>query len=314
MYTKSLVSIVTPCFNGEKYIERFLKSVLAQSYPNIELIIVDDGSIDRTQNVIERYQEEYLKHGKKIIYCFQENAGQAAATNRGLQLFHGEYLLWVDSDDAFSENFVQARVEFLEKNPGCMYCYGKAILISENDGKIICVADKRSSCNSFFEDILWVNDVFYSGYMVRKSAFDKAVYKRDIYTGRGGQNAQLLLPLAWYYGEPGFVTQSEYFYYKHQDSHSSSQNTTEKRIQQLHNYEVILVETIKRINDQKATEYIDEIQKHYAHLRFGNAVDTKNAEMIKKYYKELQKLRTVAVHDFVMFIKYASKFTKICKQ
>lgn len=69
------VSIVTPCYNGEKYLERFLKSILNQSYGNIELIFINDGSTDQTEEIIKKYKEEFDLHNIELTYLFQENAG-----------------------------------------------------------------------------------------------------------------------------------------------------------------------------------------------------------------------------------------------
>ncbi|MDD7740974.1 MAG: glycosyltransferase family A protein, partial [Lachnospiraceae bacterium] len=75
----SLVSIVTPCYNGEKYIGRFLESIIRQSYSKLELVIINDGSTDETERVIYDYQEKLEQRDIQFVYQYQENAGQAAA-------------------------------------------------------------------------------------------------------------------------------------------------------------------------------------------------------------------------------------------
>lgn len=305
----ALVSIVTPCYNGEEYLDRFFQSILRQTYDNLEIVFVDDGSKDKTREIANFYQCEFKKKGIRFVYCFQENAGQAAALNRGLKHFTGEYLLCVDSDDEISEDFVKKRVLFLENNSEYAYCYGKAIGVSDDAfKKTICVYEKRnkSGKKDFFEDILYVKDVFFPGYMIRTSAFEKVIQDREIYAGPGGQNAQILLPMAWYYGEPGYVEGTVYTYYIRSSSHSHSQNTSTKIINQLCNYEKILIETIERIADKKAQEYKSDIRQHYARLEFGNAVDTKDAKLIKIYYKKLRNNSCIILHDRMLYIKYTN--------
>ena len=305
----ALVSIVTPCYNGEEYLDRFFQSILRQTYDDLEIVFVDDGSKDKTREIANFYRCEFEKKGIRFVYCFQENAGQAAALNRGLKHFTGEYLLCVDSDDEISEDFVRKRVSFLENNSEYAYCYGKAIGVSDDASKkTICVYEKRnkSGKKDFFEDILYVKDVFFSGYMIRTSAFEKVIQDREIYAGPGGQNAQILLPMAWYYGEPGYVEGTVYTYYIRSSSHSHSQNTSTKFINQLCNYEKILIETIERIADKKAQEYKSDIRQHYARLEFGNAVDTKDAKMIKIYYKKLRNNSCITLHDRMLYIKYTN--------
>lgn len=308
-----LVSIVTPCYNGEKYVGRFFESIIRQTYQNIELVFVNDGSTDRTEEVVNHYRPKFEAREIQLIYQYQENAGQANALNRGLKLFTGQYLLWCDSDDTFSDNFVEARVEFLKKNPETAFCYGKAVCVKEEEPeKIISQIGKRENKEklNFFEDIINVRDVFFSGYMCRTEALDKVIAGRDIYSGSGGQNAQLLLPLAWYYGEPGYVEESEYRYYLREDSHSHSQDTSEKIIKQLEYYENILIHTIERIEDERVRDYIPGIRNDYARKKFGNAVDTKQGKLIRRYFNELRRLKIVQFHDVLMLIKYAGLFRK----
>ena len=297
------VSIVTPCYNGEKYLERFLKSILNQSYENIELIFINDGSTDHTEEIIKEYKKEFDLHNIGLTYLLQENAGQAAALNNGLKYVQGDYLLCMDSDDEISENFVKCRVRFLQENSAYVYCCGKVEFIKNGS---IQIKEKRKECEnrlSFFEDILFVKDVFFSGYLMKIDALDKVIEKREIYTGRGGQNAQILLPLAWYYGEPGYVKESIYKYYIHSESHSHSQDTGEKIITQLSNYEKILIETIKRIRDTKAREYIEPVRQYYAKLRYGNAIDTQNKIRIRRYFVELRRVRRPTVKELGLYIK-----------
>lgn len=307
---KPLVSIVTPCYNGENYLDRFFRAILSQTYPNLELVLINDGSTDETEKVVNSFRTEFELRGIRFIYQAQENAGQAAALNRGLKLFTGKYLTWMDSDDEIMPEFIEKKVEFLETHPEYVFCYGKAIAVNEdNPNTVIDTYEKRTPGgeHAFFEDILYVRNVFFSGYLVKTAALDKVIPNREIYIGFGGQNAQLLLPLGWYYGEPGYVEESVYKYYIRSNSHSHSQNTSEKNIQQLYYYENILVDTIEKIPDREARRYIDMVRKHYARLRFGNAVDTMRPDLIRRYYRDLRQLGIANLHDAALCLKYTAR-------
>ena len=102
MIKQGLVSIITPCYNGEKLIHRLLDSILSQDYPSIEMIIVDDGSKDKTHDVIENYINKFKQKGYNLLYLYQDNAGQAAAINKALPEVNGEFLVWPDADDYYS--------------------------------------------------------------------------------------------------------------------------------------------------------------------------------------------------------------------
>ena len=85
-----LVSVIIPAYNRDRYLAEAIESVLAQTYPAIELIVVDDGSSDRTAEVAQRYA---------LTYHFQPNGGISAARNAGIALATGEFLAFLDSDD-----------------------------------------------------------------------------------------------------------------------------------------------------------------------------------------------------------------------
>lgn len=311
--SKSLVSIVTPCYNGEQYLPRFFDSILNQIYTDLEVVFVDDGSTDGTKSVVQNYRPLFAKKGIKFFYEYQKNAGQAAALNRGLKLFTGEYLAWMDSDDEIMPDFIKTKVEFLEKYPEYAFCYGKAVSVFEDQPeRITDVFGKRKKNGryDFFEDVLFSRDVFFSGYLVKTAAFERIISEREIYAGAGGQNAQILLPLGWYYGEPGYVDESVYKYYIRDNSHSHSQNSSEKIIQQLHHYEQILIHTLERIPDKEVLKYNEIVKKYYAKLRFGNAVDTKKSELIKRYYFDLKSTGMATKKDLFLYIKYTNKLIR----
>ena len=113
-----LVSIIMPAYNGETFLEQAIYSVLAQTYNNWELLVVDDGSIDHTAKIIAAFQDPRLR------YTYQENRGQAAALNRGLELAEGEYVTTLDTDDWYTQESLAERVRFLEQNPQHGAVYG----------------------------------------------------------------------------------------------------------------------------------------------------------------------------------------------
>ncbi|MEM2803514.1 MAG: glycosyltransferase family 2 protein [Nitrososphaerota archaeon] len=93
------VSVIMPAYNAERWIERAIKSVLNQNYTNYELIIIDDGSTDRTWHIIQDYQQNYPD--KIIAYKLDRNLGLSFARNKGLDLASGDIVTFLDSDDEF---------------------------------------------------------------------------------------------------------------------------------------------------------------------------------------------------------------------
>ena len=112
-----LVSIVIPVYNGEKYLAECLDSVFAQTYSNWELVIINDGSSDGTENVILRYQDKRIKYLPN-----HTNKGIIFSLNRGLQESNGVYIARLDADDVALPSRIEKQVEFLTKNPEYVMC------------------------------------------------------------------------------------------------------------------------------------------------------------------------------------------------
>ncbi len=101
------ISIITPVFNSEKYIAETIRSILSQTYTNIELIIVNDGSTDKSEDIILSFKDE------RIVYCKQENKGQAAASNFGLFKATGDYIKFFDADDIMNPIHLETQLKIL---------------------------------------------------------------------------------------------------------------------------------------------------------------------------------------------------------
>ena len=105
-----LVSIIIPCFNGAKHIECSINSCINQTYANLEIIVVDDGSIDSSKKVIHSIID------KRIKYFYQENSGSPVAKNYGLKEAKGRYIQFLDCDDHLSSNKISSQVGILENS------------------------------------------------------------------------------------------------------------------------------------------------------------------------------------------------------
>lgn len=106
---KQPVSVIIPVYNSEKYLAEAIDSVLAQTYQDFELIIIDDGSSDHSREIATSYP--------KVNYVYQENRGVAAARNRGVQLAKGDFLAFLDADDIWLPNKLAIQMRVFAKNP-----------------------------------------------------------------------------------------------------------------------------------------------------------------------------------------------------
>ncbi len=107
-----LVSVIIAVYNVEKYLKRCLKSVINQTYKNIEIVLVDDGSKDSSGKICDEYKEKY----ENVVVTHKKNGGLASARNAGLELAKGEYVCFIDSDDWLEENYVEVLYNKIKEN------------------------------------------------------------------------------------------------------------------------------------------------------------------------------------------------------
>ncbi len=118
-----LVSVITALYNSERFVEKTIKSVISQTYPQWEMIIVNDGSTDRSAQIAL----DYAKRDERIKVITQPNAGSAAARNNGIRQAAGRYIALLDSDDVWDSNFLESQLAFMQ----------------QTDGKLVCAAHRR---------------------------------------------------------------------------------------------------------------------------------------------------------------------------
>lgn len=123
------ISVITPSYNQGEYIERTIESVLSQNYPNLEYIIMDGGSTDKTVKILKKY-------GKKIIWKSEKDNGQGNAINKGLERATGDILTYLNSDDMLCPNSLKLIANYYLKNPKTHWFFGKCKIIDEKDREI----------------------------------------------------------------------------------------------------------------------------------------------------------------------------------
>lgn len=250
-----LVSLLTPMYNTEKYVHRLLDSVLAQDYPDIEMIVIDDGSTDGSRAKVESYVERFRARGYTLKCVHQENAGQSVAIKNGLPLVSGEYLAWPDSDDFYSaDNAISKMVKVLEDaGPEFQMVRTQEILVEDETLKplkIVGLDAHEEEDRSLFEDCLFYSNGFYycsGAYMIRTAVlYDLTDF--DIYTEKNaGQNWQLMLPVLYKY-RCRTILEPLYTVVSRSSSHSRGQSVTyEQIVRQYESYYNTRVETLKRI-------------------------------------------------------------------
>lgn len=246
-----LISILIPCFNAEQFLVDCLEALINQSYQNIEVIIVNDGSTDNSENIIDSYVTKFKDKRKKLIKLNQKNQGQAVAINNALKIANGDYLMWQDADDFYEKDAVKMLHDYLLKNEKFDFVRGNVAYRSEkNIKKIISIGkSKFPKKTNIFDLYLFEKDSYcFPGiFMVRALFFDKCVKNRCIYTSRAGQNWQLILPLA-YNGKCGYLDKVVYNYRIVDNSHFHVVKSKKELLLRCDKHEDLLIHVIKDIN------------------------------------------------------------------
>ncbi len=142
-----LVTVITPTYNRASFLEETIQSVLKQDYPNIEYIVLDDGSVDETTGVVKKF-------GDKLIYEHHKNIGEVKTVNKGFSMSHGEIIGVVNSDDPLLPGAISEVVKFMTQNPEIIVVYPDWVKIDEN-GKVI---EKIVTPNYSYEYMLRTHD------------------------------------------------------------------------------------------------------------------------------------------------------------
>ena len=134
----SLISIIVPVYKVEQYLHRCIDSILAQTYPNLEIILVDDGSPDRSGEICDEYAEK----DSRIKVIHQKNAGVSTARNAGLDICTGEYVAFVDSDDYLESDMIQK----LQDGIGDADLCGCGLIRENQDGSVVSITKPKATC------------------------------------------------------------------------------------------------------------------------------------------------------------------------
>lgn len=168
----ALVSIIVPAYNAEKYIGVTIESVLAQTYTNWEMIIINDGAKDNTEGAVQPYLKD-----ERIQHIRQENTGVSGARNHGIELAKGEYLAFLDADDEWLPDNLEKKVKVLEEDLSIDWAYSDMYQADE-DLNIIEVAPIGRDDNVLENILKWEGEVVpgpCSNIVIRRSITDSGI-------------------------------------------------------------------------------------------------------------------------------------------
>ncbi len=170
MSTPGLVSVIIPAYNKAEYTRRCVESVLAQSYQHIEVIVVDDGSVDNTASVMKSF-------GERIRYVLKKNGGACSARNEGIRQARGEFLAFLDCDDLYEISKIEQSITCLVQQPAYGFVHTDAYFCDQHD--VVVGQYKhplRLQQGHIANQLVMGNFICNSTVVVRRQALDQAGY------------------------------------------------------------------------------------------------------------------------------------------
>ncbi|MBQ2320010.1 MAG: glycosyltransferase family 2 protein [Lachnospiraceae bacterium] len=210
-----LVSVVVPVYNCEKYIGKCLASILEQEYQNIEIIVTDDGSSDKSAEIVK----QKMNADSRIYLLQQQNMGVAIARNNAIDFAKGKYLLFVDADDFIGKSYIRELVDCAEKNQSQLVFCGYTML-EEQSGKSVRVMPKHY-IQGISEEWAYIICVICSRMYLRQFWLDK---KLSFISEEGSRGEDM--PICIYTNAMAknisMIQSCEYYYVQHEGSAMSA--------------------------------------------------------------------------------------------
>jgi glycosyltransferase involved in cell wall biosynthesis len=167
MNEQPLVSVIIPVYNTEKYVGEAIESILNQTYKNLEILILDDASTDRTPEIVEEYAKKDLRIK---VFHNEKNLNIAGNRNKGVNLSRGKYIIWQDADDISAPTRVEKQVKLMEENPEVGICGG--YIHSFNEHGLMDTRMYDESDGPLRNNIFKFSPVAQPSAIVRKECFD----------------------------------------------------------------------------------------------------------------------------------------------
>lgn len=310
-----MVSLIVPCYNSERFIDRCIDSILAQTFRDIELIIVNDGSTDHTHERIEARRVEIEAALTKFLYIRQQNQGVGAACSNAFSRASGEYLALLDADDVLLPDSVKLRVDFLSANPEYALVRSNGYYVKE--GKLDEIVrlfetdDAQKYNENIFDDIMLGNISMWAGcYMIRTSVLLETYPNKQIYPSRSGQNLQFVM-MAAYHRKAGYVDVPlmKYVLRDESASHFSGKDALTRELKAIEGYKDIRVYLITHfVRQEERDAWLNRIDKLYLRIRMQLALKYHNVQLMRQSYIALSRIAKPDINTRILYFNLTNPF------
>lgn len=294
----SLISIIVPVFNSEPYLNKTISSLLNQSYSNIEILLIDDGSTDNSLNICK----EFAKKDSRIVVIHNENSGVAKTRNIGLENAKGAFISFVDSDDYIEKEMFEKLYNIhLESNSDITMC---SIVREDQNGKA-------------FEKIIYQNQTINQKEIIKNTITDNIrdylwnkLYKKEIFDGVDFPNGKIyedVLTLYRLYSKANHLTSTDQILYHYVNRENSIVNSSNgKKAKTLYNAYTKKLTDIESsypefLNICRYQRIIHEIN-YFMELSKEERIDFKNLKV------QIHKLKIKNIFDKTLTIKQKIKY------
>lgn len=306
MNDKPLVSMITYCYNGERFVHRYFDAILSQTYDNIELIFFNNGSEDKTGEIAEKYKLLLERRGICVrLIHYKENQNTCRLKQEGFQLARGQYIFGCDSDDIIHPTYIEEMCGYLLSHPekGIVFC--QLNIIDETTGKKIGLykVAPNAAPKGAFVDMLHDRNSYYTAisYMFSKEQFLRTNHDLQFEISDYGENPQIQLPLL-YHDLQGYIEKPLGDYYVRPDSYSGKFRTDyRKQVRSYLDSERKILITLDRIQPEEKEQYEQIVKKRWRNSAFYAALHTNDKDTIRQCYSLLREVKGVGFKERFAF-------------
>ena len=275
---EELISIIIPVYNVEKYIRYCLESVINQTYKNLEIIIVDDGSKDSSGQIAD----EYALKDSRIKVIHKENGGLSDARNFGIKKAQGDYLIFIDSDDYVDVTMIEKLYNYAIKNElDIVTC--NCLVVYENNDKKVAISSNLDYSDDDVKNFLLSKPAAWNK-IFKKELFNNNQFKKGIYY----EDLELIPRLVNNTKKIGFINDALYYYLQREGSIMHQKEFNQKLLD--------IFKVLETIKESIEKDYPEEIE--YIHITHLLRTATLRFLDYKDGYKYLDKINKIMKDNF----------------
>lgn len=283
------VSVLIPCYNTEEYLSRCLDSVISQTYKNLEIVLLDDGSTDNSLNIMKEYQAK----DDRITIISRENRGIATSRNELIEKSTGEYASFVDSDDYISNDYISSMMEAIEKsNSDIALCGVKKVYDNTTNERITTETIHVSDRIETLKAMISVRD--YYDYPVAKLYNRKCIQNVRFPDGRIYEDTATLFKIYNNIDRAVILDKECYFYLIGREGSITTKKYTKKNLNDnylaIHDRYEFILEKVPEIKNEICLCYINNAIVLVQRALLTNDNEIMNSEIVKKVYGEIKQI------------------------